>query len=101
MTLDPILSTSTQQIPTQQTIDPERIAALRASADALEASFLAEMLRHSGVAKPPSLGGGGAGEDAFAGFLSDEYANRLVEQGGLGLSEQIFEALVAREAGTP
>ncbi len=80
-----------------RTLDPERLSALRESAEALEASFLAEMLRLSGVAKPPSFGGGGAGEDAFAGFLSDAYAERLVDTGGLGLAESIFRSLVARE----
>ncbi|MEM8869774.1 MAG: rod-binding protein [Pseudomonadota bacterium] len=94
MTVDPIHSAT---VAVQNSVDPARLSALRASAEALEASFLAEMLRHSGVAKPPQTGGGGAGEDAFAGFLADEYADRLVKSGGIGLSEQIFQALVARE----
>lgn len=90
---------SAAQSASAASIPSERLEALRGSAEALEASFLAEMLRLSGVAKPPSLGGGGAGEDAFASFLSDAYAEKLVSTGGLGLSEGIFQALVAREGG--
>ncbi|MEM8787323.1 MAG: rod-binding protein [Pseudomonadota bacterium] len=76
---------------------PTRETALRNAAEELEASFLAEMLRLSGVAKPPETGGGGAGEDAFAGFLADAYARELVAAGGLGLSDHIYRALAARE----
>lgn len=68
--------------------------ALRESATALEQSFLAEMLRHAGVARPPEFGGGGAGEDAFAGFLADAYAEELTRAGGIGLADHIFQALL-------
>ncbi|WP_233417223.1 rod-binding protein [Halovulum marinum] len=75
-----------------------RQQALRRSAVALEESFLGEMLRLSGVARPPDTGGGGAGEDAFAGFLADAYAAELAGAGGVGLAEQIYRALLARES---
>lgn len=74
-------------------------AALREAARALEQTFLAEMLKTAGVAEPPTLTGGGAGEEAFAGFLVDAYAAELQRAGGLGLSESIFAALVARQEG--
>lgn len=73
--------------------------ALRAAAQKFEAAFLAEMLKHGGINAVPDGFGGGAGEDAFAGFLTQEYARLLVERGGLGLAEQIFEAIKARNAG--
>ncbi len=76
-----------------------RQQALRSSAEALEESFLAEMLRLSGVARPPESGGGGAGEEAFAGFLADAYAAELAESGGVGLAEGIYQSLLAREPG--
>ncbi len=81
-------------------IPPEREAALREVSQALEATFLAEMLRHTGVAKPPDGFGGGAGESAFASFLSDAYATELSRKGGIGLSEAIFRSLAARETGS-
>ena len=66
----------------------------------LEASFLSEMLKHSGVGKPRSAFGGGAGETQFSSFLVGEYADAMVRAGGLGLSEAIYAALVEREPTT-
>lgn len=75
----------------------DRETALRAAARAFEASFLAEMLRAAGVGRARAVLGGGAGEMQFAGFLADAQAARLVESGGIGLAEVIFEALKERE----
>jgi peptidoglycan hydrolase FlgJ len=72
-------------------------AALLQAAQAFEASFLAEMLKNSGMNEMPTSFGGGAGEDAFGSLLTSEYARLLSERGGLGLSEQIFEVLKARQ----
>lgn len=72
---------------------------LRAAAVSLEASFLSEMLQHTGVARPPDFGSGGPGEDAFAGFLSTAYADALAQRGGIGLSEHIFQALLRQDDG--
>jgi flagellar protein FlgJ len=71
-------------------------AALRQKAQDLEAAFLAEMLGHAGLGRPPETGGGGAGEAQFASFLRDAQAAALVRKGGIGLAKQIFEALKAR-----
>lgn len=93
--------TSISPIPTPAAPEqPTRQQALRNSAKELEQSFLAEMLRLSGVARPPESGGGGAGEEAFAGFLADAYAAELAETGGLGLAEGIYQSLLTREPGT-
>ncbi|MEM7508255.1 MAG: rod-binding protein [Pseudomonadota bacterium] len=72
---------------------------LRAVAEEFEAVFLTEMLRHSGLGKSRESFSGGAGEEAFAGLLAAEQAKALVSRGGIGLSEQIFQALQARERG--
>lgn len=72
---------------------------LREVADAFEASFLAEMLKASGLGKSRSEFGGGAGEDAFSSMMVDEQAGLMVARGGIGLSESIFESLWAREFG--
>ena len=66
---------------------------LRIAARQLEASFLAEMLKQAGVGRPLSAFGGGAGEEAFASFVVQSYAERMVEAGGIGLSQHIYEAL--------
>lgn len=71
-----------------------RDAELRQAAQALEASFLAEMLQAAGLGVTrEGIGGGGAGEDHFASFLTQEQARVMVKGGGIGLSEAIFNAL--------
>ena len=72
----------------------------RKTAQAFEAAFLAEMLKHTGVNATPETGGGGAGEDAFASFLTGEYARLIAERGGVGLAEQIFKAIHQKGSGT-
>ena len=73
--------------------DEKADAGARAAAKAFEASFLAEMLKGTGLNAMPSGFGGGAGEEAFASFLTQEYARLMSERGGVGLAEQIFETL--------
>lgn len=73
--------------------------ALRRTAVAFEAAFLAEMLSHAGLGESRASFGGGAGEDAFASLLTQEHAKALADKGGIGLAEHIFEALKARASG--
>jgi Rod binding domain-containing protein len=68
-------------------------AELVQSARALEASFLSIMLREAGVGAPPAAFGGGSGEEQFTSFLTDAYAAKIAESGGIGLAESLFEAL--------
>ncbi len=97
MDLPPITPTPAQRPPAR--IDgpdadaPATDQAARDTAERFEASFLAEMLKHSGINKTPQSTGGGAGEDAFASFLTDEYARLITDRGGIGLAEQIFNAI--------
>ena len=62
-------------------------------AKALEAGFLSEMLGFAGVGKTPEGFGGGIGEDQFGSFLRAEQARQMVENGGIGLAEQLFHAM--------
>lgn len=71
-------------------------ARLRDAAQKLEASFLAEMLKSAGFGEVRSSFGGGAGEEHFSSFLVDAQAEKMVQAGGIGLAEQLFEALKAR-----
>jgi peptidoglycan hydrolase FlgJ len=64
----------------------------RAARD-LEASFLSIMLREAGVGAPRNAFGGGSGEEQFSSFLTDAYAARIAERGGIGLAESLFKAL--------
>jgi len=71
----------------------EENKALMAAAQKLEASFLAEMLKSAGLGATSKEFGGGAGEDQFSSFLVQEQALAMVEAGGIGLSESLYEAL--------
>ena len=63
---------------------------------ALEASFLSEMLKATGLGKSREAFGGGAGEDQFSGLLASEQARAMVEAGGIGLAESIYRSLAER-----
>jgi len=65
-----------------------------AKAEELEASFLAEMLANSGLKEMTGPFGGGSGEAQFSSFLRAEQARLMVERGGIGLAELIFNSMV-------
>lgn len=70
-----------------------RLEQLRKVSTALEASFLTEMLKHTGLNENNSSFSGGAGEAAFSSMLNQEIADALAKKGGVGLAEQIFNSL--------
>lgn len=80
-------------------VTPEREAELRRAAQELEASFLAEMLKYTGFGEARGSFGGGAGEEQFASFLRLEHARAIAASGGIGLAENLFRALLARDGG--
>ncbi|WP_071674479.1 rod-binding protein [Nioella nitratireducens] len=82
-------------------LSPARDRALRQAAQELEAAFLAEMLRQTGLGTTRQSFGGGAGEEQFSSFLRTEQAQAMAARGGIGLAESLFAALVAREGGAP
>lgn len=92
-----IVPTSASTPPSGPSEPPSPEAALRAVAHELEASFLAEMLKHAGFGEGRENFGGGAGEDQFVSLLRAEHARALVEGGGIGLAESLFRALAARD----
>lgn len=65
---------------------------LRVARD-LEASFLSEMLKHAGLGQSPDAFGGGAGEEQFSSLLRDAQADAIARRGGIGLAENIYQAL--------
>jgi Rod binding domain-containing protein len=70
-----------------------RDPALLAAARELEEGFLAEMLKSAGLGTLPGSFGGGVGEEQFGSLLRLEQARKMVDQGGLGLAESLYEAL--------
>lgn len=80
----------------QAPIPDSREDALRDVAVALEASFLAEMLKFGGLGESRDSFNGGAGEEAFSSMLVREQATLMAESGGIGLAEQIVQSLMRR-----
>ncbi len=68
----------------------------RKIAEEFEASFLAEMLKYSGVNKTSESFGGGAGEEAFSSMLNDAYAQALVKSGGIGIADLVYKSIVEK-----
>lgn len=85
--------------PRPETRVPDYVQAdanLRDAAQKLEATFLAEMLKSAGLGAPRDEFGGGHGEDQFASFLREAQAKEMVNAGGIGLAEALFEAMKVR-----
>ena len=70
---------------------------LMKAAQKLEASFLAEMLKAAGYGEAREALGGGAGEEQFASFLVDAQAEKMVQSGGIGLAEHLYQSLKDRQ----
>lgn len=85
--------------PRMGTSESIRTRQLRDAANQLEATFLAEMLKSSGLGKPRDSFGGGAGEEQFSSFLVQQQADAMVRAGGIGLSEALFQALMTEVEG--
>lgn len=77
--------------------ETQRIHQLKEISKALEATFLSEMLKHSGLNETSESFGGGAGEEAFSSMLNQQFANSLAERGGVGLAEHIFRSISGGE----
>lgn len=80
--------------------DAARDAAAHKVAEGFEASFLAEMLKYTGLNARSESFGGGVGEEAFGSLLTEEYAKLLAARGGIGFAERIFDVIKHRESGT-
>lgn len=95
VTFDPAIPRPNPGKPEPGTAD----ARLYKVAQELEATFLAEMLKHAGVGKPQESFGGGIGEEQFGSFLRQAQAEEMVKTGGIGLAERLFESLKERHDG--
>ena len=81
------------------TTPPDRRSALMEKAQELEATFLAEMLAHTGLGASEGSFSGGTGEDQFASFLRQEQARLMVRHGGIGLAELVFNSMARADHG--
>ncbi|MET4128735.1 rod-binding protein [Roseovarius sp. MBR-6] len=69
---------------------------LQRAAEALEAGFLAEMLKFSGLGEQTNSFSGSAGEAQFASFHREALAQAIARKGGLGLAGMIAASLRER-----
>ena len=81
-------------------VDPNRRDLLMEKAKSLEAAFLSEMLSHAGLEGAEGPFSGGIGEQQFASFLREAQAKSIVEHGGIGLAEHLFQSLVKNDHAT-
>ena len=95
--MDPVSPLSSAPHSARQPGNAERDRALFAKAQELEATFLAEMLRHAGLGEADSAFAGGVGEEQFASFLRNEQALAMARSGGIGLAETLFNAMKRAE----
>jgi Rod binding domain-containing protein len=65
----------------------------------LEASFLSEMLNYAGLGDTSGRYFGTVGEDQFGSFLRDAQARQMVDKGGIGLAESLFQSLTRMQDG--
>lgn len=75
---------------------PSKEEALRALSVELETTFLTEMLKHSGLGKTQESFGGGIGEEQFSSMRLEQTAKQISRNGGIGLAENLFQALMKR-----
>ena len=63
----------------------------------LETTFISEMLKSAGLGEARDSFGGGIGEEQFSSFLRNSQAKAMVDSGGIGLAQSIFESLKERD----
>ena len=61
----------------------------------LEATFLSERLAAAVMNASGSEFGGGIGEEQFSSFLVQKRAEAMVENGGIGLAQSIYDSLTS------
>ena len=91
MTMIPVLP-APHQASASPTLSHSDVKMFEASKK-LEATFLAEMLKSAGFGAPRSSFGGGIGEEQFSSFLREAQAREMVEAGGIGMAQALFEAM--------
>lgn len=90
----PLLPDRAPSPPPKETVERD---ALRDTAEALEAHFLAEMLKAAGLHENATTFGGGPGEEQFASYLRHAQAEQIAAAGGIGLAEAFYQAMVLHE----
>lgn len=90
--MDPVLPTAAPGAPASA---PAVTARMRETAEAFEASFMAQMLKpmFEGLSTEAPFGGGEA-ERTWRGFLVEAMAKQTVRAGGIGLTDQVIAQML-------
>ena len=80
---------------------PAAAARVRQTAEAFEATFLAQMLKpmFEGLSTDGPFGGGEA-EATWRGFMIDAMAQQTVKAGGIGLADQVMAQMLKMQEQT-
>ncbi len=83
--------------PQQNALTDQQISA-RAKAIEFEGVFLSMMIKEmfSGLRTEGDFTGG-FGEEMFRGLMADQYAESIAKTGGIGLSDQIYQEIMAQQ----
>ena len=78
------------------------LAKAKATAQDFEAVFLNTMFEHmfTGLDGDGPFGGQGA-TSVWRSFLTDEYSKSFAKAGGVGIADQVYKAMLARQGGKP
>lgn len=82
----------------QSPAPPAHDERLLKQAQEFEAVFVAQMLKYGGFADALSQNSGFGGE-AFSSLLLEAYAENIVERGGFGIAEKIYQQLQNHQPG--
>ena len=74
-----------------------RNAQLKEQAREFEAVFVSQMLKHAGLTEALNGSGNKFGGEAFSNMLTEQYAHELIENGGFGLTEEIYRQLLEKD----
>jgi len=72
---------------------------IRAQAQEFESLFISSMMQHmfTGIGNDGPLGNG-PGTGPWRSLLTEQYAKGVVKAGGLGLANQVYKSMLARQA---
>ncbi|QQR40272.1 rod-binding protein [Devosia rhizoryzae] len=82
-------------------VTPQQTLRIRQQAEELEGVFLNMLTKEmfSGIKTDDENFGGGFGEDTWRGMQSEQLANSMAQNGGIGLADQLMgEMLALQEA---
>jgi flagellar protein FlgJ len=82
----------------QPKLNGANLAKAKATAQDFEAVFLNTMFEHmfTGLDGDGPFGGQGA-TGVWRSFLTDEYAKSFAKAGGIGIADQVYKAMLARQ----